>query len=68
MVAALVGGYVFGDYVTGRIWHIAGDTRPTAVVAEGFASGLNISSFGEGNDGELYVVHHGGERYRLSSP
>lgn len=65
-IPGLVGRYVFGDYVTGRIWHIAGDTRPTAVVAEGFASGLNISSFGEGNDGELYVVHHGGQLYRLT--
>ena len=67
-IAALAGRYVFGDYVTGRIWHIAGDTRPTARVAEGLATDLNISSFGEGNDGELYVVHHGGELYRLTGP
>jgi len=65
-IAGLAGRYVFGDFVSGRIWHIAGDTQPTAQITGGFASGLNISSFGEGNDGELYVVHYGGQLYRLT--
>ncbi len=65
-IAGLSGRYVFGDFVTGRIWHIAGNTPPTVLVAEGFATGLNIASFGEANDGELYVVHHGGQLYRLT--
>jgi hypothetical protein len=30
-----------------------------------FASDLNISSFAEDNDGELYVVHHGGTLHRV---
>jgi uncharacterized repeat protein (TIGR03806 family) len=30
-----------------------------------FSSGMNISSFGEGNDGELYVVNHGGTLHRI---
>jgi glucose/arabinose dehydrogenase len=30
---ALVGRYVFGDFVTGRIWHIARDTTPTLTVS-----------------------------------
>jgi len=29
-------------------------------------SGLSISSFGEDNDGELYIVDYGGELYRIS--
>ncbi len=65
-VASLVGRYVFGDFVSGRIFNIAGTTQPTVTLTDGFASGLNISSFGEGNDGELYVVHYGGELYRIS--
>jgi glucose/arabinose dehydrogenase len=65
-IAGLPGRYVFGDFTTGRIWHIAGDTPPTAIVAAGFDTGLNISSFGEGSDGELYVVHYGGQLYRLT--
>jgi len=63
-IPGLAGRYVFGDFVTGRIWHIAGDTAPTVQMSGGFASGLSIASFGEGNDGALYVVHYGGQLYR----
>jgi glucose/arabinose dehydrogenase len=66
-IAGLVGRYVFGDFGTGRIWHIAGDTAATLTVTGGFASGLGISSFGQGNDGELYVVDYGGRLYRLTT-
>jgi hypothetical protein len=62
-----VGRYVFGDFSSQRIWHIAGDTQPTMQITGGFASGLSISSFGEGVDGELYVVNYfGGQLYRLT--
>ena len=64
-MAALTGRYVFGDFVTGRIWHIARDTPPTLTVNAGFDSGLSIASFGQGHDGELYVVHYGGTLHRL---
>ncbi|MGQ0835055.1 MAG: PQQ-dependent sugar dehydrogenase [Gammaproteobacteria bacterium] len=64
----LQGRYVFGDF-GGRIWNIARDTAPTLDVtnttAPVLATGLSISSFAEGNDGELYVVHHGGTLHRL---
>jgi uncharacterized repeat protein (TIGR03806 family) len=64
-VPALVGRYVFGDFVTGRIWHIARDTVPTLSVTTGFDSGLSIASFGQDNDGELYIVHYAGTLHRL---
>ena len=64
-MAALTGRYVFGDFVTGRIWHIARDTPPTLTVNAGFDSGLSIASFGQDHDGELYVVHYGGTLHRL---
>ncbi len=64
-IAPLAGRYVFGDFVSGRIWHIARDTPPTLVVAGGFDSGLQIASFGQGADGEIYVVHYGGTLHRL---
>jgi glucose/arabinose dehydrogenase len=60
------GQYVFGDFITGRIWHIAGNTQPTAVMTGGFASGLSIASFAEDNDGELYLVHYAGQLFRLN--
>ena len=67
-ITGLAGRYVFGDFSSGRIWHIVAGTQPTARVTDGFDSGLNISSFGEGNDGELYLVHYGGQLYRLTGP
>jgi hypothetical protein len=65
-IRGLAGRYVFGDFTSGRIWHIIAGTQPTVRVSDGFDSGLNISSFGEGNDGELYLVHYGGRLYRLT--
>jgi len=63
---SLVGQYIFGDFGSRRIWHIDADTAPTLAITGGFDSGLNISSFGEASDGELYVVHYGGQLYRLT--
>jgi len=66
-IPALVGRYVFGDFVTGRLWHIPSDTRPTRNVTDesALATGLSIASFGEGADGELYLVNYGGTLHRL---
>lgn len=64
-IPAFVGQYVFGDFGNGRIWNIASDTQPTLTMTGGFASGLSISSFGEGSDGELYVVSYDGRLFRI---
>ncbi|HRX88167.1 MAG TPA: PQQ-dependent sugar dehydrogenase, partial [Steroidobacteraceae bacterium] len=67
-VPTLIGRYVFGDFATGRIWHVARDTPPTLTITDnGLATNLNIASFAEGVDGELYVVHHGGTLHRLTA-
>ena len=63
----LYGKYVFGEFGTGRIWIIPanfpmGGTLPA--VAEN--TNYSISSFGEGNDGRLYLVDIGGSVYRLT--
>jgi glucose/arabinose dehydrogenase len=53
---ALEGMYLFGDYCSGTIWALApSDTNAwvSAVVGE---SDTRISSFGEDEDGELYVA------------
>ena len=66
-VPELVGRYVFGDFGSGRIWSIPANTAPTLTMTSSDAveSGLNISSFAEDNDGELYVVHIGGTLHRI---
>ena len=64
----LQGRYVFGDY-GGRIWNIAADTEPTVEVdeADSFDSGLQIASFAQDADGELYIVDHSGTLHRLEA-
>ena len=63
---SMVGGYVFGDYCSGRIWALdsnAGYPAPSTLLLN---TSLAISSFGESEAGELYVVDRGGGRiYRL---
>jgi uncharacterized repeat protein (TIGR03806 family) len=64
-IAALGGRYVFGDFGSGRIWHVPRDAAPTLQMTTGFDSGLNIASFAQDSAGELYVVHFGGTLHRL---
>ena len=54
------GSYLFGDYCSGELFLLEGGQF--APIAE---TGLNISSFGQDQDGELYVVDHGGAVYRV---
>ena len=51
---ALVGSYLFSDYCSGTIWTLAADGGLTPLPL--FHSGLNVSSFGESEDGEIYLV------------
>jgi glucose/arabinose dehydrogenase len=54
--AALAGMYLYGDFCTGEIWGLpAGGGAPALL----FAGGISISSFGEDNAGEVYVVSYG---------
>ncbi len=66
-IPSLVGRYVFGDFATGRLWHIARDTTPTATLstANSISTGLGIASFGQGSDGEIYIVNYSGTIHRL---
>lgn len=71
----LYGRYVFADFVTGRIWHVAADGTPktmadaveiTALLDAGGGGVLGqISSFGQGPNGELYIVDFGGKVVQL---
>jgi len=58
-IPGLVGRYVFGDYSSGFIWHIGRDTPPTRMLlpTDGWDSGLNIASFAEDANGELFMVN-----------
>lgn len=53
--ARLKGEYLFGDFCSGKIW-----TWFNSQQIELLGTNRSISSFGEDEDGELYVVHLGG--------
>ena len=67
----LKGWYFYGDYCSGEIFGARVDAgmtmrgeRPANVLLR---SGLRISSFGEDEAGEVYVVDHGGGIYQIES-
>jgi glucose/arabinose dehydrogenase len=60
---AMRGTYLFGDYCSGRIWTLPSSGLVPRRLAE---TSLQISSFGEGEDGEVYLVDLvGGGVYRV---
>ena len=59
-IPALLGTYVFGDYCSGEMW---GYRNGKTQILQ--STDVQISSFGEDQDGELYVVGHGGEIFRI---
>jgi len=60
-VPALAGRYLFADFVTSTLWALSDDGQGgyTREVLDSLNFG--VSSFGEGNDGEVYVVDYGGQ-------
>ena len=65
ILKGLRGIYVYGDYCSGIIWALL-QTKPGEWTnTEVIESGLKISSFGEDEMGEVYVVDHGGGIFRL---
>ncbi len=55
----LVGWYVYGDFVSGRIFAIPADSPEGTETVVLLDSGLAISTFAEDQDGELYVIDYG---------
>ena len=66
-VPAAQGRYFFGDYCSGTVWSLARDGDEASDVREEPFTVDELSSFGEGLDGELYAVSLGGTIYRLAS-
>ena len=57
------GAYVYGDYCSGEIFMLK-DGVQTVLLDTAF----EISSFGEDESGEVYVVNLGGSVYRITNP
>lgn len=58
-----LGGYVYGDYCTGEIFLLNAGSSSLLL-----STGMRISSFGEDEVGEIYVVDLRGGVYRIVNP
>lgn len=63
---ALHGVYFYADYCSGAIWAATADANGVWRSTKVLESGLTISSFGEDEAGELYIVDDGGQVVRLA--
>lgn len=64
-IPSLNGKYIYGDFVSGRIWSLNTADNTIELVLE---SRLSIASFGTDNDNELYVCAFDGTIYKLGVP
>ncbi|MEA3337054.1 MAG: PQQ-dependent sugar dehydrogenase [Chloroflexota bacterium] len=63
---SLAGAYFYGDYCTGRIWALSRGIDGQWQSVELADTDLQISSFGETEDGQVLVVDYGGSVYRVT--
>ena len=66
-VPDLVGWYVFGDFISGRLFAIPADSAAGTEPEVLLETGLGIAAFGESVDGELFVVNYGGSIHQVVS-
>jgi glucose/arabinose dehydrogenase len=67
LLPAWQGIYLFGDYCSGRVWGLWRDGQGTWQQQGLFENIGRITSFGEDEQGEIYLVDHGGIIYRLAA-
>jgi glucose/arabinose dehydrogenase len=62
----LQGAYLYGDWGSGTVWTAYRDADNAWQISEFLETGRNISSFGEDEQGELYLVDYAGAVLRLN--
>jgi glucose/arabinose dehydrogenase len=62
---SFAGKYIYGDFISGRIWALTYDGENVTGNEELFNRDLAIASFGQDTNGELYVVDFNGAIYSL---
>ena len=66
-VPSLYGAYVFGDYCSGKIWAIRYDGKEVTDHLLLADTDLRIASFGQDQNGSLYILSQNSSIYRLRS-
>lgn len=59
-IPELEAAYLYSDYCTGRVWAAYRDTDGNWQSDQIMGTGMSVSSFGEDEAGELYIVNYGG--------
>jgi glucose/arabinose dehydrogenase len=68
-ISGLSGVYVFGDLSGGKIWGLQETAPGTWTRSTLLSKALTLSSFGQDENGELYVIDYGGGNVlKLASP
>ena len=62
---SLYGAYVYGDFCSGKIWGLRYEDGRVTEQLELVDSSLDISSFGEDQSGEMFILSFDGGIYRL---
>jgi hypothetical protein len=60
------GIYIYGDFCSGRVWGLLHDQDDTWQNTLLYETGFKITSFGEDESGEIYLVDRAGTIYQLS--
>jgi len=63
---SLIGTYIYGDFVSGKIWALWLGNSMEVTNYELISSGHNISSFGLDEDGEIYIIDFNGKIFKLA--
>ena len=64
-VPELIGQYIYGDFVDGRIWALEYDGQQVVQNTELLNTSLGIASFGVDQNNELYICAFDGQIYRF---
>ncbi len=66
--APFFGKYVYGDFCTGRIWIATEGSPGNWSSTQWLDSVVNISTFGEDKNGNIYLADLNGDIYRIKTP
>lgn len=62
---SLKGYYIYGDFISGRLWALDNVSGATVTNELLFETGLNIASFGTDESNELYICSFDGNIYKI---